>query len=253
VSVSEDAWARFESRGLPLRDTFDSSFDEVVLVSMLQPLESRDFLKRRSNSITDAQTLLCHCLSGGLARDLLRAARLLAHVSNRVQGNDESKPPLLCDVLTALLWKDLNDKLRASDIRTRSDRGSGMQAMAAWPEIWPDLDETEKWLAGACRHGAGRASMTASLEISDDAVRGLPGTDYIQAYIAVLHTIRQAFSPGGPLGRLGQKSPASDELLEGFHCIASARWHLGSDIEIAWKRLHEARMILGLKPLDAPP
>jgi hypothetical protein len=69
----------------------------------------------------------------------------------------------------------------------------------------------------------------------------------------VLHTIRQAFSPGGPLGRLGQKSSASDELLEGFHCIASARWCLASDIEIAWKRLHEARMILGLKPLDTSP
>ena len=36
----------------------------------------------------------------------LGQARLLAHVSNRVQGNDESKPPLLCDVLTALLQKD---------------------------------------------------------------------------------------------------------------------------------------------------
>ena len=253
VSVSEDAWARFESRGLPLRDTFDSSFDEVVLVNMLQPLESRDFLKRRSNSITDAQTLLCHCLSGGLARDLLRAARLLAHVSNRVQGNDESKPPLLCDVLTALLQKDLNDKLRASDIRTRSDRGSGSQVMASWPEIWPDPDETERWLAGTCRNREGRASITASLETSDDAGSRVAGTDYIEAYIAVLHTIRQAFSPGGPLGRLGQKSPASDELLEGFHSIASARWYLASDIETAWKRLHEARMILGFKPLDSLP
>jgi tetratricopeptide (TPR) repeat protein len=253
VSVSEDAWARFESRGLPLRDTFDSSFDEVVLVNMLQPLESRDFLKRRSNSITDAQTLVCHCLSGGLARDLLRAARLLAHVSNRVQGNDESEPPLLCDVLTALLRKDLNDKLRASGIRARSDRGSGIQVMAAWPEIWPDPDETERWLAGACRDHEGRASVTASLETPEDAGCGIPGANYIEAYIAVLHTIRQAFSPGGPLGRLGQRSPASDQLLEGFHAIASARWYLASDIEIAWKRLHEARMILGLKPLDTPP
>ena len=252
VSVSEDAWARFESRGLPLRDTFDSSFDEVVLVNMLQPLESRDFLKRRSNSITDAQTLLCHCLSGGLARDLLRAARLLAHVSNRVQGNDESKPPLLCDVLTALLQKDLNDKLRASDIRTRSDRGSGSQVMGPRRNR-PDPDETERWLAGTCRNREGRASITASLETSDDAGSRVAGTDYIEAYIAVLHTIRQAFSPGGPLGRLGQKSPASDELLEGFHSIASARWYLASDIETAWKRLHEARMILGFKPLDSLP
>jgi hypothetical protein len=99
----------------------------------------------------------------------------------------------------------------------------------------------------------GRASVTASPETSEDAGWGTPGTDYIEAYIAVLHTFRQAFSPGGPLGRLGQKSPASDQLLEGFHCIASARWYLASDIEIAWKRLHEARMILGLKPLDTPP
>ena len=109
----------------------------------------------------------------------------------------ESKPPLLCDVLTALLRKDLNDKLRASDMRTRSDRGSGTQIMAAWPEIWPDPDETERWLAGACRAREGRAPVTTSLEASEDAGCGVPGTDYIEAYIAVLHTIRQAFSPAG--------------------------------------------------------
>ncbi|MGH3402833.1 MAG: hypothetical protein ACRDRJ_10080 [Streptosporangiaceae bacterium] len=124
VSVSEDAWARYESRGIPLRDTFDSSFDEVVLVEMMRPLESRDFLKRRSNSITDTQALLCHCLAGGLPRDLLRAVRLLARMAGKVQGSETTRPPGLEEVLAALLQEDLEAKLRAFDIR----RGGGRTA-----------------------------------------------------------------------------------------------------------------------------
>ena len=112
VSVSEDGWARFERRGLPRRDTFDSSFDEVVRVKMLTPAESRDFLKRRSSNITDTQALLCHCLSGGLPRDLLRAARQLGQLANRAPDKDGSGP-LLCDVLTILLREKLKDKLEA--------------------------------------------------------------------------------------------------------------------------------------------
>jgi Flp pilus assembly protein TadD len=251
VSVSEDAWARFESRGLPLRDVFDSSFDEVVLVNMLKPLESRDFLKRRSNSITDAQTLFCHCLSGGLPRDLIRAARQLANVADRVQKGqvqkgDGTEPPLLCDVLTILLWEDLNDKLRASGIRARGDRGSGRQSTTAWPGVWRDPDETEQLLADICKVRGRQASAIFSSAASQEPDSEIPPNDYIEAYIAVLHTIRQAFLPGGPLGQLGQERPVSERLLEGFHCIASARGHLASDVDSAWRLIHEARGMLGL-------
>lgn len=75
VSVSDDALTAFERRGLPLRDAFDSSFDEIIHVSPLTYTESRRLLYRRVIGLTEPYVALCHCLAGGLARDLVRAAR----------------------------------------------------------------------------------------------------------------------------------------------------------------------------------
>lgn len=75
VSVSDDALTAFERRGLPLRDAFDSSFDEIIHVGSLSYAESRRLLYRRVVGLTEPYVALCHCLAGGLARDVIRAAR----------------------------------------------------------------------------------------------------------------------------------------------------------------------------------
>lgn len=75
VSVSNDALTAFERRGLPLRDAFDSSFDDIIQVRPLCYAESRRLLYRRVVGISEPYVALCHCVAGGLARDLIRAAR----------------------------------------------------------------------------------------------------------------------------------------------------------------------------------
>jgi Flp pilus assembly protein TadD len=250
VSVSEDAWARFASRGLPLRDIFESSFVDVVRIEILTPAEARDFLKRRNSSITDAQALFCHCLAGGLPRDLIRAARLLARVASRARERDGTDPPLF-DVLKILVREDLEEKLMASEIFTRAERGQA-PITTPWLDVWPDESETENLLAAIFKPCGDPTPTAFSQGASGEAEAEASRKDYFEAYIAVLHTIRQAFRPGGPLARLGQKPPDGERLLEGFHCIASARWSLASDIANGWRLLHEARKKLGLTPLDAP-
>jgi Flp pilus assembly protein TadD len=237
VSVAEDMWAGFESRGLPGRSVFTSSFDDVIDVEMLKPAESRDLLKRKSVNFTDAQALLCHCLSGGLPRDLIRAAVKLGEAADRLRGGDESKTPLLCEVIEKMLEKNLDTKLKASGMRNADD----------WQDIWPDPDKTEQRLADICRAGSDDDSTDPSSAASQQSE--------LVAYIAVLHTIRQAFSPGGPLTDLMLKSPASDRLIdEGFHHIACARWwFLASDIDKGWKFLDGARKTLKLTPLQPAP
>jgi hypothetical protein len=251
VSVSEDAWASFENRGLPFRDTFDSSFDEIIFVEMLTPLESRDFLKRRASSITDAQTLLCHCLAGGLPRDLLRAARLLAHVADKVREGDDSESVSLDQVLSVLLLQDIQGKLRASGFRARDRGWNGPSGKLAWPEIWTDITKTERRLAevGSTYSNGGKAGLPS--QGCPEPGTGRDGTEYIDAYIAVLHTIRQAFAPGGALTLLGKTSDLHPQLLEGFHCVAGARWYLASDVAAAWQLLQEGRTKLGLPPLES--
>ncbi|MGD1224056.1 P-loop NTPase fold protein [Streptomyces krungchingensis] len=75
VSVSEDALHSFSLRGIPLRDAFDSSFDSIVPVERLSTDESQQLLNRRVFDFPDPLILFCHALSGGVPRDLIRAAR----------------------------------------------------------------------------------------------------------------------------------------------------------------------------------
>jgi len=139
VSVSDDALNAFERRGLPLRDAFDSSFDEIVRVEPLSYYESRRLLYRRVIGLTEPYVALCHCLGGGLARDVIRAARQVARnaaslktrgtfltESDEVEGGDQASAayelryvgapnrlPGLSDISAALLHDELRRKLRA--------------------------------------------------------------------------------------------------------------------------------------------
>ncbi|MFJ4952185.1 P-loop NTPase fold protein [Streptomyces sp. NPDC088760] len=80
VSVSDDALYRFELRGVPLRDAFDSSFDMIIPVRRFEVSESRELIERRTVDFPDELTLYCHSLSGGLPRDLIRSARQCINV-----------------------------------------------------------------------------------------------------------------------------------------------------------------------------
>ncbi|MGW5194990.1 ATP-binding protein [Kribbella sp. NPDC004138] len=84
TSVSEDALAQFEQRVANLRTTVDTSFDEVVWLPDLSLAESLDLLRRRVTGFPDLFLALCFCLSGGVPRDLLRAARTLVDVRHDV-------------------------------------------------------------------------------------------------------------------------------------------------------------------------
>jgi hypothetical protein len=140
VSVSDDALAAFERRGLPLRNAFDSSFDEIMYVGPLSYDESRRLLYRRVIGLSEPFVALCHCLAGGLARDLIRAARQVLRVAEAIKhanlpalseeeaeeyGVEDSAayllfqdrptrpPPALADVTAEIVRDELLRKLRA--------------------------------------------------------------------------------------------------------------------------------------------
>ena len=75
VSVSQDALISFALRGVPVRDVFDSSFDQVVRLKPFTPADSTELLSRRVIRFPIAAALLCHVVSGGLPRELIRTAR----------------------------------------------------------------------------------------------------------------------------------------------------------------------------------
>jgi hypothetical protein len=106
--VSENAMSSFERRGLPFRDVFDSTFDEIVRIERFSYAQSRMLIKRRT-IMPDPFIALCHCISGGLPRDLIRTARTLYRLNARrnLGGSLEN-------ITRALITEDLHAKTAAS-------------------------------------------------------------------------------------------------------------------------------------------
>lgn len=103
VSVSDDALTAFERRGMPARDAFDSAFTTMINVKPFTLEQSETWLAQRALGIPKPFVWLCHCLSGGLPRDLGRVAIALHDLG---EGQ-------LSKVTQALVRNDLAVKVRA--------------------------------------------------------------------------------------------------------------------------------------------
>ncbi|MEM7299311.1 MAG: hypothetical protein AAF391_13720, partial [Bacteroidota bacterium] len=106
LSVSENALSNFERRGIPLRDSFDSAFDDITYLDYLDFSEARDILKRRAIGIPVPFVSLCYCFSGGLPRDLIRVCRSI--FEEKLNGKDD-----LESICNEIIRKDLEVKSRA--------------------------------------------------------------------------------------------------------------------------------------------
>lgn len=111
VSVSESAMSSFERRGLPFRDAFDSSFDDIIHVDYLQLASAERLLKRRVIGIPIPFLCLCYCFSGGLARDLIRICRNMFE-----RARFEPTKNTLAELCNFLIMEDIRAKLRAVSV-----------------------------------------------------------------------------------------------------------------------------------------
>lgn len=91
VSVSEEALSVLDRRAVGARTALDSTFDEVVRVGPVDLAATVELLQRRVVGIPYPFLLLCHCLAGGLPRDLIRAARAVLAASRTGPGDAGSE------------------------------------------------------------------------------------------------------------------------------------------------------------------
>lgn len=142
VSVSDDALTAFERRGMPARDAFDSAFTTMINVRPFTVQQSETWLAQRALGIPKPFVWLCHCLSGGLPRDLGRVAIALHDLGD---GR-------LSEVTQALVRNDLAVKVRAfrhsAKQASRTDEDDPRQPHALINDLQgvvnTDLDELEK-------------------------------------------------------------------------------------------------------------
>ena len=128
ISVSEDALAAFERRGIPIRDAFDSTFDRVIQVSHIDYADACLLLERRIPTMPRPFMALCHCISGGVPRDLVRVARAMVDLT--VDLGD--KEMTLGDMCVALVAAELTGKAHAFRFGASRLSGEFDTSIFAW-------------------------------------------------------------------------------------------------------------------------
>jgi hypothetical protein len=267
VSVSDDALTAFERRGLPLRDAFDSSFDEIVNVAPLTYAESRRLLYRRVVGLSEPYVALSHCLAGGLARDVIRAARQIVRIAaalapgspplgfSDIEEVGDSADyfmvrwrlyldpvlrslPTLSAIATALVQDELHRKIRAV---SHVLRGLTAEKTTDFQELLHDT-----------AHGAKRE--LDALGLVD--VLGKPPRDEppkiaalrldLAAYAYYCATLQEIFTD-----HLGRKRmvQASGESAGpgGFDALAAARNAFSVDTLLAWRSTSQFRKAWSLE------
>lgn len=133
VSLSEDAMADFARRTPSIRSSFDSAFDELVLVEPMAYRHSEQVLFKRVTGVPRPFTALCHVLGGGLPRDLVRAARALIDVTP--DGHERT----LDDTARDLIRRDL-ESLRKASVRQCAQNADARSLLATLHDLeWPGV------------------------------------------------------------------------------------------------------------------
>ncbi|WP_371152212.1 P-loop NTPase fold protein [Buchananella felis] len=136
VSVSDDALAEFSLRGIDARTVFDSSLDTIFELHPLTLAESELVLLGRTSGFPLPLVSLCHMLSCGNSRDLLRNARACVSAIGEMQASrnkpddnpklfssDEKELDTIKTIARTVIYKELQSVLRSSFSR----------AAGSWP------------------------------------------------------------------------------------------------------------------------
>lgn len=265
ISISDDALAAYEMRGLPVRDAFDSAFDEVIHVRYLNLDGSRELLALRVIGMSDPFISLCHCLSGGLPRDLIRSARHVVITARRLTESGFDRLDAVCQ---QLVLEELRRKLDASWInraggrlgRIDSELLHSIQRLVAYQ---PDSGESPV----DCDLRTGRTLRTelgpivagrplagpppAAPPAAGPPAAGPPepaAVPELACYLHYLLTLLEVFTPalsadGTIVDTRGR--PAPDAL---FNQLCLARQTLGTDPRWSWLTVETFRETWGLEP-----
>jgi hypothetical protein len=249
---------RFEQRGVPFRDAFDSSFDEVVRLKSLTPRQSRDLLRLRESKITDLQALFCHCLAGGLPRDVLRAARGLA----RLSSGDEST--ILATAIQGVIAARVADCVSAAELRLTLDspefndqRHEFVVHVRHVATCWHATVERQRALWEIRDQAADLRSRWPDDRVGDDNFQAARAAalsqarllDELTATCLRLSSILEAFEPERTGSLLAPLAKFEDPVIQtGYGALADAKTTLAIDPLLSWMMIIDARRVLGLPP-----
>src|SRR5262249_51084470 len=107
ASLSADALATFERRAVSARTAFDTAFDTMVRIDPLDLKTARKLLERRAIGLPYPFVALCHILSGGVPRELMRVARGVFDIRNG--GDNARQDEVDCSIIAReIIARELN-------------------------------------------------------------------------------------------------------------------------------------------------
>jgi hypothetical protein len=245
VSVSEEALSNFARRDTRIRDVFDSSFDEIIDVRPPTLEESRRILAGRRDCPPVPFQALCHTLSGGLPRDLIRLTRTL--VSLRAQNQEIG----LQQAAQSLIEVEVAARRRAGIIAARS--------LSLEPHTSAFLD----WLE--LLEKAGSAILKAGMQDRGWADCGRDGDDRVAQEAALLNsfvremrtyayfadTVLRFFSDDLRRERLESALESAPPHQCSLDVLAQARHAFGWNLSMAWSQVTLFRRAWDIDVIDS--
>ncbi|MFF5081718.1 hypothetical protein ACFY36_32105 [Actinoplanes sp. NPDC000266] len=233
VAVSEDALAAFDRRALGVRTAFDSAFDLIIEVGSLNVTEAGKLLQLRGLSVPEPYLWLCHVLSAGRPRELLRTVMALATISSKRKMWDIAE--LAVELVAADSTSILRAQVRAAELVATQQREA-----VRWIVQVHDAPMTAELLEKAC----------ADMPLVDRTDPISPILVQTQAYVYLAATLLRAFAedPGTTVTRLGPVSggPPVERLVQ-------ARSRIAAQPDLAWPAIDDFRRFVGVAPLDREP
>jgi hypothetical protein len=234
ISVSEDAVASFELRGMPFRDVLDSTFDDVIRLDHFTLSTTETMLAGRTLHMPVPFMALCHALAGGLPRDVIRVARRLFELRDQAGSGRISQ---LCDRLLASELKAKRDGTATAIGRLRNQADAA--AMLSWLGESQEPDPTTAALLAAwppwpapAPDEAGRAVERLAREYG--------------AYWYLSATLLEFFTDDRPLQDF-ERCLASDGA-HSIEALAAARQGFAVEPQIVWDRVSAFRRAWSMMP-----
>jgi hypothetical protein len=256
VSMSEDAIASFERRGLPFRDVFDSAFDEVVRVPYLNAGQARRLLDGRITGVPEPFLALAYCQSGGLPRDLLRAADRMISLA---EPGDAGTP----------LPQVARDAVHRDFIGKRDAVTSAIKSILVEPDVSAvlhcvqniDVCEPPGRSRGRCLLDEDWLAALGELDpiLTADAAHDVAErrellrlTVELVGYLYYCRTLLELFEATGDLAVDRLIRVVGDDDGRALDVLARARQTFAVNPFVAWDQLSTLRGSYGLAPCELP-
>ena len=254
ASLSADALAQFERRAVTARTAFDTAFDTMIRMDPLDLKTTRQLLERRVIGLPYPFVALCHVLSGGVPRELMRVARSVFDVRNSINyaGQEEVDCGTIADEVISRELQSIRQGLLPM---------AAQLAVPGTPEFVGLLDDRE-WPTGDFSLDVFRLSevlspIAQSAHAGDRLVAAGSICDSFAAGAVFFLTVREVFKLriDDVVGQLVEYDSAivgETDAKTALQVLVKARSVLAVNPSLAASRVRDFRMDYGLSDIVLP-